>query len=95
MLLTVLCTNVIHTSDDTVRLSLCIISLSHTENEGRAPSILNWAVWTWWFPSHTLYLFAKRLAEAQKQSEASDVQSTAGRTLYKLFWLRENRSSVG
>ena len=59
-----------------VWFSLCIIPLRCRENDGMAPSIPNWAVWTWWFSSHTLYLFAKRLAEAQNQSEASDVQST-------------------
>jgi len=33
----------------------------------------------------TLYLFAMTMAEAQNQAEASDVQSTASRTINKLF----------
>ena len=74
-------TDVIYASEGTVRSSLCITE-HHTiviwENAGRAPHIPNWAVWPWWFSSHSLYLFAKRLADAQNQSGASDIQSTTG-----------------
>ena len=50
-------------------VSLSITPLSQCGNADWSQCIPTWVVWTWWFNSHCLYLFAKRLAEQRVNKE--------------------------